>query len=344
MSDKEGYKILSITKTLVFYAIIIIIIIIANQSIFQISPLSQSYTFALAILLDLLVFFIAIEIVINNFSINRSIDTLLHSYLVAAIATIIIVIAFGLFLFIIHEYIYPSPSNQVLTNLVQGSSSDMNDETLLNILAILISFTGLLAAVLSYAFNRIIKNEIHDKIKNMARDERIASRIEMHISTSNIFSQLYRLLELVNKDNEMYIPLESMRFLEKAMVKDTEALYLTEELTDKGAFMEIILRALNNQAFNLCLKQERWAVLKKNKKKVKKLKEKKADPTVTVGEILTVLKTKEKLLEVINNGDIRLFHDCSGNQRDAWIDTCGKIDKMINETPEWKEQSERLIK
>lgn len=248
MRDKEGYTILSITKTLIFYAIIMTIIFIANQAIFQIAPLSQNYTFALAILLDLLIFFIAIEIVINNFSINRSINTLLHSYLVAAIATIIIVIAFGLFLFIVHEYVYPSPSNQVLTSLVQGSSSDMKDETLLGVLAILISFTGLLAAVLSYAFNRIIKKELHEDIRGevgkLFSNERNASKAENYTAIAYLSEKIYQ------QDSEKFPD-----FLESSIHFNEQAHAKIDGLSEQE-YGDVIFRVKNNLMCNLATRQK----------------------------------------------------------------------------------------
>ena len=243
-------KILYIKKRLIIILSLVVLLIIF-QILFNNLFLSQYINIIVFSFFVLFISLIVLDIISNNYSIHQSINKYLYTYLTTAVATVIIFTSLGCLLFINDKYLKPPNENQLVSvneqsNNPVGSSSNMNDEALLSIIAILITFSGFFAAILSYAFHRIVKNEIQNdmqkkvervlqKTKDSTHNERLASKTEMHISASNIFSRLYKLLnELSEKiDEEGKILQDKNQILYEDLEKEGKRIETDESFTLK---------------------------------------------------------------------------------------------------------------
>lgn len=120
----------------------------------------------------------------------------------------------------------------------------IDNETLLSLLGLLVGFAGLL----SYIFQRIIRKELKEETKEVARAERMASRAEVGAAQSYILANLYDL------NNEKY-----KDFLDMACELDKKAFQDTKELDRKDyqeEYGEVLFRVKNNY-LNSLVEQQR---------------------------------------------------------------------------------------
>lgn len=382
-------KLRYILKEILVYVMAIISIVIIAQVIFNdIALLPQQNSIIIFALSFYFVMYLLLEIQSTNYSINKNINSLLHSFLIAAVATFLIVIAYGFYLYAIDKYSQNTSNNIVNEEFQKGKSSEneiadsaftkkeinkpvspsngMDDNVLLGIIAILLSFTGLLAVVLSYAFHRLIKGEIHKELKIMAHDERLASNAEMQLATSNIFSKLYEVTRKIEKKEKeekkeeksnkncpsipckVYNAFKLNGFLDSAIVHDKLATRLIKKISNNN-YKGLFLKVLNNRGYHIYLKHKLWEKLTKNlenddkKKIIKKFKAKDIDIEVSNGEIQIALKAKYMLQESIANEDLCLYEDVTSYHIEAWEKTCKDIEKL-EDLPRWKKIKDEICR
>lgn len=294
---------------------------------------------------------------------KKNIDSLLTTLLHASIVALLFVIAFHLFFFTNDKYLHlfdfdnaPATqqngfnANEIAQNTKSGIApsaiNQADNEALLALLSILIAFAGLLA----YIFYHLVKDNIQKELKIMANDERLASKAEMQIATSNIFSKLYELTEKMEKEEEKFIQgdlqytacrvynvFKANGFLDSAILHDKLAVQLIKKITNVDDFNDMILKVLNNRGYNIYLKYKRLEKLKNENSEIKDIKLKVSDE-----EIQTALEIKNKLLQLIVKEDYYLYKDINSYHIQAWKDTCEKINELVKISPEWKRIQEDM--
>lgn len=283
--------------------------------------------------------------------------------------TIVLLIA-GLYLY---DFTVNSPSN----NAVLNSSNIISNEDLLALLSLLIAFAGLLA----YIFHHLIKDSLHKELKTMAHDERLASKTEMQLTSSNVFSKLYEITKKIKDEDKdeatvktpalsvightgiftkkqlhdpcrVYEVFEDNDFLYKAIIHDILATQLIKQINNKNDYIDLSLKVLNNRSYNICLKYELWEVLtegledKAIKELVKEYKAKDSDIEIEVDdeEIRLALKARQKLQKAITNEIFYLYKDITRYHIKSWKNTCEKIDELTETSPRWKKIQNKIHK
>lgn len=353
MKDEKIKKIaLRIRKPLLSILFITVIVMI-TQLFFKNTLLSQYLTLTLTFYIFLISFvlFIAIEIIINNFSTNIENFTVIS--LRIAFTIILIAVAFHLISFTSVKYLNLFNSgdssaielnisnyNETFSNTDKGNdnNSDSNNitsnpfdqisnEVLLAILSLLIAFAGLLA----FIFHHLVRDSIHKELKDMACDERTASKIEVEVILSNVFSRLYRIFKKIECDNKrVQFETETLAFFKIALQRDKTAIKLIEDLNSTDKYKDIILWAWNNFAYNIYLKQKRIKEIDDTEKKGElsnKEKEEKISLKISVAEIYGAVEAKNRILKAIKNRDVYI----NDYQIEAIEDTCKRIYGLIDD-------------
>lgn len=202
-------------------------------------------------------------------------------------------------------------------NITSNPFDKLDNEVLLAILSILIAFIGFMAFVFRY----LVKDGIHEDLKTMAHDERIASNTEVRLSTSHIFSKLHETHKTHEKNGFL-----KDSFLKTAITQDKLAMQSIKKIDYIDKYKGLYLKILNNRAYNIYLKYKI-----SNKTNM-------VDDT----EIRISLKARHKLLEFIRNSDNYLDKNITDDHIREWLDTCEKINTLIEPPSRWKKFQDEM--
>jgi hypothetical protein len=288
-------------------------------------------------------------------------------------SVIVLRVAMTVLLLIAALYLYDFTVSGNPDNAALDASKSISNEVLLAIFSLLIAFAGLLA----YIFHHLIKDSLHKEIKTMAYDERLASKTEMQLTSSNVFCKLYEITKKIKNGDEavakipvlsvpghteifikkqahdpcrVYEAFENNNFLYKAIMHDILATQLMRKINNKNEYIDLSLKVLNNRSYNICLKYELWKTLtdrledKAIEELVKEYKAKDIDIEVDDEEIRLALKARQKLQEAITNEIFYSYKDVTLYHIKSWKNTCKAIDKLIEDSPRWEKIQNKIHK
>lgn len=210
----------------------------------------------------------------------------------------------------------------VFVFLSGNSQSTLNGAVSNETLLALLSIVAVFASLLSFIFKHLVQQAITQEVHKLAREERIASKIEMQVVASHIFTILYEVTDELSISNEvntdLYNILLKKNFLERAIHADEFSAELINILED-STHLDVILKAKNNRAWNILLKER---LLQKTNKHVSPL------------ERAVALQIKDDIWSFLCQEKTGKAYDIKKYHIDAWLGTCTQIeDTFIKNVP-----------
>lgn len=237
---------------------------------------------------------------------------------------------------------------EILLPFISRIKLDANtDGDAIGILGVLLTFISIFGGGVYYIIYQINKrslDKIRENIKESMHNERYASKAEMHLSTSNIFSKLYELTLKIEKEDaverckvakdgqcqscKVFNVFKANNFLDSAIMHDELATSSLKKIKGLDEYRDLYLKVLNNRGYNIYLKYKRLVEILKDGP----VKEK---DEVSDEEILRSLSAKNELQKSIFNEDRYIYEDITYYHIKAWTDTCKKIDILTDLDPRW---------